>query len=287
MWFPFQPHEPVLAFADLDRHVLRQRLATDGLVVVRDVVAPTACAAAARGMAAWLRRRGVDPDDPSTWSRYTPEHFEMAATIPGMMNTGPIRRAAFVGATRARPEVRRLFELLYGTARLRMEDGGVFWSFPPERHVGAPARRGGDGFAHWRDMWMHSDRGRRPATDPETLLTTLVLEDSGLLDYGFVYMSQSHRHHDEFFEAHPAPLSMEAPGGVGGYVQLAFEDTNWFEGKGSTWRKVVAPKGSVIVWSDRLVHSTCLPVRGRPSPKPRFVLYGGFRPATRSRSRGT
>lgn len=275
-WFPFAPHEPVLSYRHAQGARLHQRLTADGLVVVRGVVPPDACDEAAQAMATWLKRRGgVDVADPATWGRYTPEHFEMSPSIPGMMNTGPVRRAAFVREVRGRPEVRRLFERIYGTADLRMEAGGVFWSFPPEHYPRGrnPSELDG-GFWHWRNMWMHTDRGRQNPAKPTCLMTAILLEDAELHDYGFAYLSGSHRLHDEFFRKHPSPLEMETPGG--GYHQLTFENTKWFEEKGCEWRKVVAPKGTVIVWNDRLLHSTCLPSRGRPRPKPRFVIYGGF-----------
>jgi hypothetical protein len=55
---------------------------------------------------------------------------------------------------------------------------------------------------------LTSDRGRELDEAPR-LQSTLLLEETGLGDYGFVYISQSHRVHDEFILSHPAPFDKE------------------------------------------------------------------------------
>ena len=37
-------------------------------------------------------------------------------------------------------------------------------------------------------------------------------------------------------------------------------------------------QGSIIIWDNRLIHSTCRPSKGRRLPKPRFIVYGGYVP---------
>jgi hypothetical protein len=160
-----------------------------------------------------------------------------------------------------------------------MQKGGVFWGFPPEEYPGGhiPTESNG-GYSHKSDMWMHSDRGR-DTTMPAALLTTIVLEDAEFYDHGFVYLSNSHIYHDSFFQTHPkGSLEFESDNEETNYVQLTFDDVEDFERKGCTWRKVAVPKGSVIVWDTRLIHSTCLPFKGRPRPKSRFIVYGGYCP---------
>lgn len=260
------------------RTTLRRRLDQDGIAVVSDVLTPSHCRRTKSGIAQWLGSRGVDVRNPQTWYRYSNDYLEMSPSILGMMNTGTICNEPFVVDTRRHANVRRLFELIHGTPHLQMEHAGVFWGFPPEHYPGSkiPGERCG-GFMNRRDMWMHTDRGRVPSSSssPSRLMTLIMLEDADLHDYTFVYLTQSHLYHDEFLQQHPL-LEMEEPGN--NFIQLTFEDVQWFERKGCQWRKVVAPKGTVVVWSDRLIHSTCLPARGRPSPKPRFVVYGGFQP---------
>lgn len=275
-WFPFRPHVPVLEFSRCDATTLRDALDTHGIVAVSDVLPATYCDTVATQMAAWLGSRGVDAQDPKTWSRYTNKHFEMSPTILGMMNTGEIRGAPFVTDTRRRPEVRRLFEQIHGTPDLEMEEGGVFWGFAPEHYPNGriPKHRYG-GFENATDMWMHTDRGR-DFTEATRFMSLIMMEDAEMHDHSFVYLENSHRYHDEYLRDRPK-LEMEEPGD--NFIQLGFRDTTWFERKGCLWRKVVAPKGSVIVWNDRLMHSTCFPSHGRPRPKGRFVVYGGWSPS--------
>jgi len=199
---------------------------------------------------------------------------------------------------------------------LVMQLQGLFWGFPPEHYPGgfippqegAPSNQGG--YYHWSEMWMHSDRGRS-TTYPAPLQCTLVLEDVSLYDHGFVFLSKSHYYHDEFFASHPPgtleleprsllpPTTPVAAGsaamrqqqqqqqqqqqllqeeGKDTYIQLTYENVKYFEQKGCQWKKVVAPKGSIIIWDSRLIHSTCAPSRGRPFPRARFIVFGGYVP---------
>lgn len=276
-WFPFRPHVPLLLYSQSTPKTLQAVLDRDGIAVVTGVLPPSFCDRIAKQMARWLGNHGVDVQDPRTWSRYTNEFFEMSPSILGMMNTGPIRNATFVRAARRHESVRRLMEMVYGTSSLAMEDGGVFWGFPPEHYPRGriPGERYG-GFMGPTDMWMHTDRGR-DFLKPGKLMSLIMMEEAGFEDYSFVFLEKSHVHHDAFLKTHPK-LAMEEDDPKNGYIQLDFDDTRWFEKQGCTWRKVVAPKGSVIVWSDRLIHSTCLPVRARKRPNPRFVVYGTFAP---------
>lgn len=272
-WFPYEPHGPLLEYGRYRPRELRQRLATDGIVVVTGVVPPSDCEGAARAMAAWLGERGVDVENPKTWSRYTSRHFEMSESILGMMNTGEIRDAAFVQHIRGRKEVRRVFEHVHGVSNVTPAAGGVFWGFPPEWYPGGMIRgQQNGGFANAGDMWMHTDRGRDWGRPPG-FQSLIMLEGADVDDYSFAFLSGSHLQHDTFLRKHPR-LRMEESGNH--YIQLGFEDTQWFEDRGCSWRKVVAPRGSVVVWSDRLIHSSDLPRKGRLHPKPRFVVYGGY-----------
>lgn len=276
-WFPFRAHAPLLEYSKCTADTLRRTLDRDGIAVVTGVLPPSYCSRVAKQMARWLGENGVDVGDPATWSRYTNRYFEMSPSILGMMNTGPIRTAAFVRGTRRQRGVRRLFEMVHGTSDLEMEEGGVFWGFPPEHYPrGRIARERYGGFQGPGEMWMHTDRGR-DASRPPGFMSLVMMEDAEFHDYAFAFLEKSHVYHDEFLESRPK-LAMETEGGENGYLQLTYDDTAWFEKRGCTWRKVAAPKGSVLVWSDRLIHSTCLPTRGRSHPKPRFVIYGGYSP---------
>lgn len=128
---------------------------------------------------------------------------------------------------------------------------------------------------------MHSDRGRRDKTIPTQYLTTILLDDVDMDDHGFVYMSKSHKYHDRFFDKHPkGSLHFESTTDSTGTVQLTFDEMEYFEKRGCHWRKVVAPKDSVIVWDTRLIHCTSNPRKGRLNPQNRYLIYGGWEPAT-------
>jgi len=112
----------------------------------------------------------------------------------------------------------------------------------------------------------------------------MVLEEAGMDDYSFVYMEGSHKYHDQFFRDHPDPLELEdGKKAVGmmnpdAYVQMTYDDLKYFEEKGCGWRKVVAGKGTLVLWDSRTIHSTAKPTRGRRTVRPRFLLYGGLVP---------
>lgn len=280
-WFPFRPHVSIVEYEKRTLESLRHTLAREGILVVKNVLDAATCLALKQDMVEWLRIRNVEVNNPVTWKSYNNDYFEMSSSILGMMNSGDICESACVQNAKSSPRLKQLFCDIYEVpvSELVMERGGVFWGFPPEHYPGGriPTDPTG-GYAHWSDMWMHSDRGRNTVM-PSTLLTTVILENVEFQDHGFVYLSNSHVYHDEFFASHPkGSLDLESCLEETDYVQLTFEDVKYFEGKGCQWRKVVAPKGSVIVWDTRLIHSTCSPLKGRPRPKPRFVIYGGYKP---------
>lgn len=156
----------------------------------------------------------------------------------------------------------RFFEDLYGTDDLVMELGGVFWGFAPEKYPNNCIPKSLDvngfgGFLHWKEMWMHSDHGRKGGK--AKFACTVQLEDAGMEDHSFVYMGGSLHHHDAFFAAHNTTM-LENPERIkqtkDHFTQLTFEELAWFEERGCTWRKIAAPKGSLIIWDTRTIHST-------------------------------
>lgn len=92
---------------------------------------------------------------------------------------------------------------------------------------------------------MHTDRGRQSNASPR-LQSTVILEDVGLYDHGFSYLSSSHLYHDGFFEEHREELTLEdKEAGLkkgDNYVQLTYEEVKYFEERGCQWKKVAAPK---------------------------------------------
>ena len=82
---------------------------------------------------------------------------------------------------------------------------------------------------------------------PTRWQSTIQLCDTSLEDYSFVFLSKSHYHHDAFFRAHPEPLEMENAAARNTsthdehYIQLTYDDLQYFEKKGCQWTKVVAP----------------------------------------------
>lgn len=124
---------------------------------------------------------------------------------------------------------------------------------------------------------MHSDRGRY-TSHPTTYQSTIALEAADYSDHCFGYMSGSHKLHDLFFEEHPT-LEME-PIAQEGCTQLSYTELKWFEERGCEWVKVPVGKGALVLWEDRLIHSTCPPLRGRQEPKPRYIIYGTVAPSS-------
>lgn len=170
-------------------------------------------------------------------------------------------------AWHTRLQVAPIFEALWGTEKLASSMDGMAIGPPPE--LGTERFRSSNKL----DLGLHLDQSSRNV-GLHSYQGAVYLEEAQDDDWCFVVLDRSHLHHEEFFKqrTHPLPRSE--------FIMLKEEDLNWYASKGCTIRYISVPKGGIVLWDSRTVHTGARPLMYRKNPgRWRYVVFACMVPA--------
>lgn len=183
-----------------------------------------------------------------------------------------------VWLARRHPRVREVFAALYGvpadTGLTTSMDGMCLWPAPEHTMAAMPSSR-------WPEdrTWLHVDQD--PRASGLHCVQGLVTYDTidGQWDSTLRVLPGSHHLHRSGRIAEVLKLDSSKPGKVPTTLDFRMfteEQLDAIYGA-QVWRtqtvRVSAPRGSLVLWDSRCLHSNCAPVRGRPTPRTRYVVY--------------
>ncbi|XP_064609905.1 LOW QUALITY PROTEIN: uncharacterized protein LOC135473901 [Liolophura sinensis] len=227
-------------------------LADKGYVVVHDVLTENECDQSIAQYRDWLSQFDVD-EAPfhlhSLIQRYRIGHFEPS--------------------WRVRLKAKPVFAKLWKTEKLLSSFDAVAIGEPPEKS-GSDER-----FARGDEKWLHLDQGKF-RQGLHAYQGAVYLEETTDTDWVFRVLSGSHKHHQLFYDSHPAAGNKSKQD----FYKLKDPEIQWYKEKGCELTKVPVPKGGMVLWDSRLVHDSCRPELGRPNAdRWRFVVFVSMTPA--------
>lgn len=176
-----------------------------------------------------------------------------------------IGHAAFAWFVRQHPKIVAIYAQLYATNSedLVASMDGVSIHFPPEiTERGALLRS----ITHY-----HSDQSfMRPERD--TIQAWVNFFDTNFGDATLAFWEGSHQYHEAFCKQFPEMQTKEDWNQLKDPTHLAFYQARCQE------KRVVCPKGSLVLWDSRTIHTGIPSHPDRPLPNYRAVVYVCYQP---------
>ena len=220
-------------------------------------------AATVTAKAASVSLRPVKRDDPTTWKT-----AEKMLVSHGVQKNWGVGHAGVMWRLRQHPTVLTIFSQLWGVDKsgddlLTSLDG--FSLVPPPETTG-------NGWQNRSNAWLHCDQSfLRPGFRCWQSWVTGVDVKPG--DGTFCFLEGSHKHHSAFQQRFQTTEKDDW------FMLKTDQHINFYtHEKACTLKHIACPKGSMVIWDSRLIHSGCGPIRGRPHHRERCVAYLCFMP---------
>lgn len=234
----------------------------------------------------------LTPDECQHWinefwiamQKFIPEATEETVCQPdspwihhlgGLIQSG-FNHAPFMWWVRCHPKILDIAEQIYGTRELSVSFDGIAVERAPERRRNVKGRKmtraSYDSKTRLQRNY-HNDRNSkyRASTDIHIQMEVPMNDvDDG--DATLMVLVNSHKYYDEFVRQFPHTLS-----GRKDWRPLELEEKMWFLSKPDVRElDVGAPKGSLILWDTKTVHSNKRATEGREHPKFRYVAFVAY-----------
>lgn len=123
----------------------------------------------------------------------------------------------------------------------------------------------------FRQTWYHCDHNvERP--DFESAQGWVTANGVRREDATLAVLRGSHRYHQAFRERFGVTSK-------GDWHKLTAEQVQWFKEEcGCVEERISCPRGSMVLWDSRTMHCGVEPLRERPDPNTRFVVYTCYTP---------
>lgn len=124
---------------------------------------------------------------------------------------------------------------------------------------------------YYRDNnWYHTDQSfTRP--DFECIQSWVTGLDVNAGDATLTFMEKSHKYHNEFREKFNVTNKAD-------WYKLKPEEEQFYIDKKCKYKKIMCPKGSLVLWDSRTIHAGCEALKDRPTPNMRCVIYLCYQP---------
>jgi hypothetical protein len=160
----------------------------------------------------------------------------------------------------------QIFEKIWDTKELTMSLDGM--------HIAPPAEQTSRIFFNERTFRFHTDQASCRTTKC-CVQGFINLEHTESGDGCLSVLANSHKYHQEFFEA----FNIDTHGSDWHVINNS-TNLEWFLKKGCECKWIMAPKGSLVLWDSRTFHNGTLPrIERANKDRWRFLIYVCFAPA--------
>ncbi len=212
-----------------------QQLKEQGYAVIPGILSPEEADVYVERVWEWLRRlsKRIDRDDPTTWTReYGWPHSDKLGGIIHHHNVG---HEQFVWDLRSTPAIYNIFAKVWDTTDLIVSFDGMCIHTPT---IGKSERFSRD--------WEHMDH---KTTDSVGIYQGFInLIDTDEEDGCLIVRPGSHAVYDEFLTTFRGDF-------VDDFYHFQAKHNQWYDDKGLAPIRVVAPKGSFVIWDSRCIHA--------------------------------
>jgi len=245
---------------------LEQTVAQYGVAILPSVLSPAECEELRSLM--WDFVEGIS----QTWERPLSRHDESTwgQVKKLLLSHGMLCQWYGVGhcqaawTVRQNPNVVAPFAAYYKCDRpedLLTSFDGMSFGLPPE-----VTKRG-----WFRGTWLHTDQSYT-RNEHECLQAWVTAEDVEPGDGTLAFYEGSHLLHAEFAQRFGVTEK-------GDWYQLKeAEQVAFYRTRCGEVKRIVCPRGSMVFWDSRTIHCGSEPMRGRPNPKLRAVVYACYQP---------
>jgi ectoine hydroxylase-related dioxygenase (phytanoyl-CoA dioxygenase family) len=245
-------------YPSTDLEHLNQKLETDGVAVIPNILDQTQINSAIDGMHQWLNdvwssdSERIKMDNINTYRNF----YKLIPLHSGMIQHHGIGHQQFIWDIRQNQNVINTFSTIWSDPDLLVSFDGANFVFPPEQ-TNRGFYRGG--------QWFHTDQSseKKGLHCIQGMVNLFdVTEGDGTLSV----LVGSNNLHEQFFAEKGITERSD-------WYKISDDDLQWFINKGCQWRNVLAPAGSMILWDSRTFHMAIEPQKGRSSENFRFVTY--------------
>jgi len=221
---------------------------------------------------------GVDFNDAKTW-----KSENLPYTIHGIHQNYSVGQIQPVWDVRQDPQAVNVFAELWNASpqdMLSSFDG--FCLQPPHEWLerSPPARKGNHSELGLEGSWYHYDQ-RRAKVGRHCIQGFITLQDQDHDDATLMVLAGSHKYHQAFFQQFDkTPEEIKERAKAGDWIKFnQASELKWVATQpGVKEVRVVAPKGSLVLWDSRTAHCSGKPHQDRPHPHWRSLVYTCYQP---------
>ena len=237
---------------------LLSKLETDGYCVVPNILTSDKCDEYITQIWDWLENlgTGIDRNDKSTWNSE-----KWPPNIHGIIQQLRAGQEQFAWDIRCEQNVIDIFEKIWDTDKLLVSFDAICIMKPPEIS------------GHYRNTsWLHTDQSSTKK-GRHCIQGLVNLEEASEDDACLLVYKGSHKYHQELFEHNGKIVKPD-------WYKLNEDDLDWVNTKNMELTRVAAPKGSVVLWDSRSIHSNTPAKKNRHNQRFRYVVYVCMTPET-------
>lgn len=246
---------------------LRSTLDKYGAAVVPNVISSEECEKGYRGMWNYFEHISSDWDVPINHDNEESyrEFWKLYPTHSMLIQNWQAGHAQYVWDLRQNPKIVDIFASIFHKQKEEMlvSFDGVSLHLPPEI-----TRRG------WYrgNKWHHTDQSfTRP--NFECVQGYISLRDIEPGDATLSILEGSHKHHGEFAETFDITDKKD-------WFKLRKDENHYrfYEDHGCVERRLTCKAGSLVLWDSRTIHCGVEPLKIRPNPNTRSIVYVCYMP---------
>jgi hypothetical protein len=244
---------------------VRETINTFGVAIIPNLLDETECENMVSGMWDYFEHitqkweKPIKRDDAESW-RQIYNLFPMHSMLFQYFNVGQCQASWDV---RQNPKIIEVFAYIWMCSQrdLLVSFDGLSFNIMPE-----VTKRG------WNrgNTWYHSDQSftRNDFECIQSWVTGLDVEEG---DATLGFMEGSNRFHEEFAERFQVTDKTD-------WYKLTREQEDFYVEKGCEYKKIMCPKGSLVLWDSRTIHCGVEAMKTRKTPKMRAVIYVCYTP---------
>ena len=121
-----------------------------------------------------------------------------------------------------------------------------------------------------RKHWLHTDQSYT-RNDFECIQSWITAFNVNEDDATLMFLEKSHKYHGEFAQEFKKQDKSD-------WYKLTDEETQYYQKKGCSMKRVSCPEGSIVFWDSRTIHCGANALKTRKIPNYRLVVYLCYMP---------